>query len=97
MTKSYVSRTTCLNEGAQIDRLARVSAVARPLRTRSHGPDFAKREIGDSDVPEVPDSFGGPSRTRALDPLIKSCETERPSDTNRAHDDQNRADRDSRA
>ena len=31
-----------------------------------------QNEIGDPDVPEVPDSFGGPSRTRTVDPLIKS-------------------------
>jgi integrase len=31
-----------------------------------------KTESGTADHPEVPDSFGGPSRTRTLDPLIKS-------------------------
>jgi integrase len=31
-----------------------------------------KSEIGHSGDPEVPDSIGGPSRTRTLDPLIKS-------------------------
>jgi hypothetical protein len=31
-----------------------------------------KHESGASDVLEAPDSFGGPSRTRTLDPLIKS-------------------------
>ncbi len=32
----------------------------------------SESEIGHPDAPEVPDSFGGPSRTRTLDPLIKS-------------------------
>ena len=32
----------------------------------------SESRIGHSGVPEVPDSFGGPSRTRTLDPLIKS-------------------------
>jgi len=32
----------------------------------------AKNQIGHSGDPEVPDSIGGPSRTRTLDPLIKS-------------------------
>ena len=31
-----------------------------------------KHESGTPDAAEVPDSFGGPSRTRTLDPLIKS-------------------------
>ena len=31
-----------------------------------------QNEIGDSGAPEVPDSIGGPSRTRTVDPLIKS-------------------------
>jgi integrase len=31
-----------------------------------------QKEIGDSGAPEVPDLIGGPSRTRTLDPLIKS-------------------------
>jgi hypothetical protein len=31
-----------------------------------------QNEIGDSGVLEVPDLLGGPSRTRTLDPLIKS-------------------------
>ena len=31
-----------------------------------------KRDSGAPDVPEAPDLFGGPSRTRTLDPLIKS-------------------------
>ena len=31
-----------------------------------------KRNSGASDAPEAPETFGGPSRTRTLDPLIKS-------------------------
>ena len=32
----------------------------------------SESEIGHPDAPEVPDRVGGPSRTRTLDPLIKS-------------------------
>jgi hypothetical protein len=38
-------------------------------------------QIGHSGNPEVPDSSGGPSRTRTLDPLIKSRADEPPTDT----------------
>jgi hypothetical protein len=31
-----------------------------------------QNEIGEPRVAQLPDSFGGPSRTRTLDPLIKS-------------------------
>ena len=37
-----------------------------------------KQQIGHSGDPEVPDSFGGPSRTRTLDPLIKSLKVGAP-------------------
>jgi hypothetical protein len=32
----------------------------------------AETASGSSDAPELPDLIGGPSRTRTLDPLIKS-------------------------
>jgi hypothetical protein len=35
-------------------------------------PNGPENQIGHSGDPEVPDSIGGPSRTRTLDPLIKS-------------------------
>ena len=31
-----------------------------------------ERQIGHPEISEVPDKIGGPSRTRTLDPLIKS-------------------------
>jgi len=56
-----------------------VDGIAGP-KTRKAGPKPGKRghqlgtksKSGTSDALEVPDSFGGPSRTRTLDPLIKS-------------------------
>jgi integrase len=58
---------------AYIDRLAHVRSTATPtLNDESWHRFGTKSEIGDSDAPEVPDSLGGPSRTRTLDPLIKS-------------------------
>jgi hypothetical protein len=32
-----------------------------------------KSDSGAPDAPEAPETIGGPSRTRTLDPLIKSC------------------------
>jgi hypothetical protein len=43
-----------------------------------------KRKSGAPSVPEAPDSIGGPSRTRTLDPLIKSNSE---SISTEAHDD----------
>ncbi|MGH7399493.1 MAG: site-specific integrase [Candidatus Rokuibacteriota bacterium] len=40
-----------------------------------------KSEIGHPGHPEVPDPFGGPSRTRTLDPLIKRDSQEQPEQT----------------
>src|ERR1700730_4324626 len=40
-----------------------------------------KSNSGTSDTPEAPELIGGPSRTRTLDPLIKSCTEPRTQDT----------------
>jgi hypothetical protein len=39
------------------------------------------KTTGTPAVPEVPVVIGGPSRTRTLDPLIKSCPEPRTQDT----------------
>ena len=44
------------------------SAVGSILGTKI----WNQNEIGEPRVAQLPDSFGGPSRTRTLDPLIKS-------------------------
>jgi hypothetical protein len=41
----------------------------------------AKTATGTPDTPEVPVKIGGPSRTRTLDPLIKSPDGEQTTDT----------------
>jgi hypothetical protein len=51
--------------------LGNVAAVDRLDERPSGNKMVTKTESGTSDVLEVPDSFGGPSRTRTLDPLIK--------------------------
>jgi hypothetical protein len=55
---------------APVERLdaAQTGTVGSQL-VANRGPES---EIGHPGVPEVPDSDGGPSRTRTLDPLIKS-------------------------
>ena len=51
--------------------LGNKAAVDR-LDEGSGSKTVAKAKTGTPDVSEVPVSFGGPSRTRTLDPLIKS-------------------------
>jgi hypothetical protein len=56
-----------------LDRLASFIGVRRePLVPKLEPAWNQKRESGTPDPLEVPDFFGGPSRTRTLDPLIKS-------------------------
>ncbi len=43
--------------------------------------------MGTPDALEVPVTFGGPSRTRTLDPLTKSCSEPRTHDTHSARRD----------
>jgi len=47
-------------------------AAVNRLDDSSGSKVVAKIKSGTPDTPEVPDSIGGPSRTRTLDPLIKS-------------------------
>jgi hypothetical protein len=47
----------------------RVNGFDEPSSSKHSG---SKIKSGTPDLPEVPDLNGGPSRTRTLDPLIKS-------------------------
>jgi len=49
-----------------------VDGLAGPATARRGHQSGAKSKSGTSSSSEVPDSIGGPSRTRTLDPLIKS-------------------------
>ena len=51
---------------------AAAEAVSGPIWNQIWNQNDPKSQIGHSAVSEVPDSIGGPSRTRTLDPLIKS-------------------------
>jgi integrase len=56
-----------------LDRIGdAVEGLAARLGSKLGTKIWNQNEIGDSGVSEVPDSTGGPSRTRTLDPLIKS-------------------------
>ena len=68
------------NKGRRwVDLLDRVSeagaaateAVSGPIWNQIWNQTATESQIGHSDDTEVPDSIGGPSRTRTLDPLIK--------------------------
>jgi hypothetical protein len=60
-----------------VDLLDRVSEVVAAAAEAVSGPIWnqtaPKSQIGHPETSEVPDKIGGPSRTRTLDPLIKSC------------------------
>ena len=68
-----------------MDLLDRVSAAVTAAAETVSGPIWnqiwnqtaPKSQIGRSGDAEVPDKIGGPSRTRTLDPLIKSEDLER--------------------
>ena len=49
-----------------------VEAISGAIWNQIWNHTALKSEIGHSGHSEVPDSVGGPSRTRTLDPLIKS-------------------------
>ena len=51
---------------------AAAEAVSGPMWNQIWNQIAPKQQIGHSEDSEVPDSIGGPSRTRTLDPLIKS-------------------------
>jgi hypothetical protein len=51
---------------------AATEAVSGPIWNQIWNQIAPKQQIGHPGAPEVPDSIGGPSRTRTLDPLIKS-------------------------
>ena len=51
---------------------AAAEAVSGPIWNQIWNQTAPKSQIGHSGDSEVPDSIGGPSRTRTLDPLIKS-------------------------
>jgi hypothetical protein len=60
-----------------LDRVASVvtaaaEAVSGPVWNQIWNQNAPKSQIGHPRPPEVPDPIGGPSRTRTLDPLIKS-------------------------
>ncbi len=60
--------TTTVRDTATIAAEGLRSAVGSILGTKI----WNQNEIGEPRVAQLPDSFGGPSRTRTLDPLIKS-------------------------
>ncbi len=51
---------------------AAAEAISGPIWNQIWNQNAPKSQIGHSDDSEVPDLIGGPSRTRTLDPLIKS-------------------------
>ena len=51
---------------------AAAEAVSGPIWNQIWNQGGPKSQIGHPGAPEVPDPIGGPSRTRTLDPLIKS-------------------------
>jgi hypothetical protein len=55
---------------APVERLGEAQSGA--LGSQLVANSTPESEIGHPGIPEVPDSIGGPSRTRTLDPLIKS-------------------------
>jgi hypothetical protein len=52
--------------------LGNKAAVDRGDDRPSGNKAVTQTKSGTANVPAVPDSFGGPSRTRTVDPLIKS-------------------------
>ncbi len=57
-------------------------AVSGPIWSQIWDQTGSKSQIGHPGDPEVADSIGGPSRTRTLDPLIKSRDQELRTKTN---------------
>jgi len=56
-----------------VDGIAGPKPRKRERRPEAHGHRLGtKRDSGAPDAPEAPEMIGGPSRTRTLDPLIKS-------------------------
>jgi hypothetical protein len=68
-----------------VDLLDRVTGAVTAAAEAVSGPIWnqtgQESQIGHSGDSEVPDSIGGPSRTRTLDPLIKRDPQERPEQT----------------
>ena len=56
----------------QADRQQTIRPIAGPATERRGHQSGTKSKSSTPDASEVPDSSGGPSRTRTLDPLIKS-------------------------
>ncbi len=63
---------------------AAAEAVSGPIWNQIWNQNAPKSQIGHPGAPEVPDSIGGPSRIRTLDPPIKSRDEEPRTDTHNA-------------